>query len=222
LANASLGKALLAQGHLAEARDSLRRALELLPESASARKDWTAYMRVSEHLLELEPRIPEVLAGRDRPASAEEALDFVSLGRLQKRHVLCALCFGEAFSARPELTEDLEVGLRYDAACFAALAAAGAGTDAAALTDAERASWRGQARAWLRADLAAWSRLLDAATPGSRALAQLYLAHWLEDPDLASLRDEAALAGLPADERPECRDLWAEAAALLARASGSG
>jgi hypothetical protein len=80
------------------------------------------------------------------------------------------------------------------------------------------AEWRAQARAWLRADLVAWNQLLAAATPESRALARERLAQWLVDPDLASLRDDAGLAELPESERRECRDLWAEASALLARA----
>jgi hypothetical protein len=44
------------------------------------------------------------------------------------------------------------------------------------------------------------------------------LRHWQKDPDLAGLRDAAALARLPAGEQTEFRKLWAEVAALLAKA----
>jgi hypothetical protein len=44
------------------------------------------------------------------------------------------------------------------------------------------------------------------------------LRHWQRDGALAGLRDHAALARLPAEERQACRQLWAEVAALLKKA----
>jgi hypothetical protein len=44
------------------------------------------------------------------------------------------------------------------------------------------------------------------------------LQHWQRDPDLAGLRDEAALAKLPPAEREASRKLWAEADSLLQKA----
>jgi hypothetical protein len=37
------------------------------------------------------------------------------------------------------------------------------------------------------------------------------LNHWQLDTDLGGVRDEAALAKLPAKEREECRSLWVNA-----------
>ncbi|HTE05012.1 MAG TPA: tetratricopeptide repeat protein [Planctomycetota bacterium] len=219
--NAALGQALLTQGRFSEARERLSRAIELYPEAAPKRRACVQNAAFCERMLVLEQRIPDILSGRDRTAGAEEALEFVRLCRMQKRHALCARFCGEALLARPSLAEDPVQGLRYDAACDAALAAAGADTDAAPLTEDERARWRGQAREWLRAELEAWGRLLDGATPESRAVAQQMLAHWLEDPDTASVRDEIDLAALPESERQECRGLWSEVAAVLARARES-
>jgi serine/threonine-protein kinase len=41
---------------------------------------------------------------------------------------------------------------------------------------------------------------------------------WQQAPDLAGIRDPAALAKLPESERKECEALWAEVQALIDRA----
>jgi hypothetical protein len=46
------------------------------------------------------------------------------------------------------------------------------------------------------------------------------LAHWTKDPDLAGVRDPAALVALPEQERAGWRALWAEVDRLLLK-SGS-
>jgi hypothetical protein len=97
----------------------------------------------------------------------------------------------------------------------AALAGAGRGADA--LGDEERARWRRQALTWLRADLRLWGRHLEKATPQARAAVERALRHWQRSSDLASLREEVALARLPETERAACRQLWADVAALLVR-----
>jgi hypothetical protein len=149
---------------------------------------------------------------------AEGALDFVDSCRRQQRYGLCEGLYRKAFEAEPALAEDLKLAHRFNAACFAAMTAAGKGRDSTELMGLQPSEWRGRARAWLRADLATWHRILPVATPEPRALARERLAHWLVDPDLATLRDDEHLAGLPESESRECREIWAEAAALLARA----
>ena len=51
-----------------------------------------------------------------------------------------------------------------------------------------------------------------------RAAVQQKLRHWQKDTDLAGIRDAAALAKLPADERAAFTQLWADVAALLKKA----
>ena len=80
-----------------------------------------------------------------------------------------------------------------------------------------RARWRQQARAWLRADLEQWGRLVEKAPPQVHAAAAQRLRHWQRDPKLAGVRDTAALARLPKGERDAWLDLWADVEALLAR-----
>src|SRR5262249_47025636 len=99
-----------------------------------------------------------------------------------------------------------------------ALAAAGKGEDAARLADAAKAKLRRQTLDWLKADVAAWSKLLGSGPPQARPTIAKVLRHWQKDSDLAGLRDATALAKLPADEQKACIQLWAEVAALLKKA----
>jgi serine/threonine-protein kinase len=160
-------------------------------------------------MLALEARLPAVLAGKNRPASAAEYLQFAEFCQVTKRYAAAARFFADAFAADPKSADDLRAGHRYNAACYAARAAAGQGTDAPKPDDPKRVRLRAQALAWLRADLAAWAKAAD------RALVRRTLTHWQQDADLAGVRDKQALAALPADERAEWEKLWAEVAGLL-------
>ncbi|MEO2088917.1 MAG: hypothetical protein ABGY75_05395 [Gemmataceae bacterium] len=48
------------------------------------------------------------------------------------------------------------------------------------------------------------------------------LRHWQRDGDLAGLRDNVALADIPADERKAFAQLWADVAVLLEKVEQSG
>jgi eukaryotic-like serine/threonine-protein kinase len=121
--------------------------------------------------------------------------------------------------ADPKLVDDRQAQHCYNAACAAALAAAGQGKDEPAPDDAAKLKLRVQARAWLQAELAAWSKLQDA-QPQSRSLVLQILQHWRQDTDLAAIRDAAALAKLPQAEQKEWEKLWADVDAQLNRAQG--
>src|SRR5262249_31722414 len=100
----------------------------------------------------------------------------------------------------------------------AALAAAGQGEDAAKLDDKEKARLRRQSLDWLRADLVLHGKQLESGNPGDRAAERQALSHWQKDPDLAGIRDNAALEKLPTDEQKAFTQLWADVAALLQKA----
>src|SRR5205823_2800449 len=136
---------------------------------------------------------------------------FAQVCYFKKLYAASARLRADAFREDPKLADDIASGSRYDAACAAALAAAGRPDDP------EQARWRKQALDWLRADLTAYGRLLESGRPDDRRLVWQRLRIWQGDPDLAGLRDPAALAQLPADERQACRRLWAEARTLLNR-----
>ena len=125
----------------------------------------------------------------------------------------------EALRSDPKLADDRRTRHRYNAACAAALAAAGMGTDDPKPDDAAQAKLRGQALGWLKAELAVWSKILDSGDPKARAAVAPTLRHWQQDPDLAGVRDEAALARLPAAERADWSALWDAVDRLLKRRS---
>jgi serine/threonine-protein kinase len=215
-AHGGLGGVLLAQGRWAEAQDATRRCLELLPPNDPLRAMGTRQLQRCERMLALEARIPAVLAGKDGPAGAAERLDFAALCRATMRHTTAARLYAEASAADPKLAEDLGAAHRYNAACCAALAAAGRGADAPK-DDKERSRLRRQALGSLRADLALRAKQAESAKAGDRAAAAWALRYWQQDADLTGVRDKQALAALPAEERAEWEKLWAEVADLLRR-----
>ena len=90
---------------------------------------------------------------------------------------------------------------RYIAARAAALAAAGRGKDEPPPDAAAKAELRRKALDWLRAELAAWSKVLDSDDPKAGAAVAPTLRHWKEESDLAGVRDRDAIAASPPDER---------------------
>jgi hypothetical protein len=59
---------------------------------------------------------------------------------------------------------------------------------------------------------------LETGKPADRAAFQQAMRHWQRDSDVAGIRDAAALAKLPPEERAACEKLWADVAALLKKA----
>src|SRR5262249_2873570 len=113
-------------------------------------------------------------------------------------------------------------GLRYEAACAAALAGCGAGEDAARLTNAERTALRQQALDWLRADLDAWRGQLDKEQDKARPKVARKMRHWLRDPDFNGVRSADSLSRLPVAEREAWQKLWSDITGTLALAQERG
>ncbi len=99
---------------------------------------------------------------------------------------------------------------RYDAACCAALAGCGHGKDTEQTDDKERAGLRRQALDWLRADLAAWCRLLEKEPEKFSPVVAKTMQQWLQNKDFAGVRGAEALAKLPEAERQKWQKLWTE------------
>jgi tetratricopeptide (TPR) repeat protein len=210
LGHASLAEALLRGGRFSEARTAVRRGLDVLSAEEPRRPALREMLDLCERMIALDARLPALLQGKERPGAAEQ-LEFARLcGKYGRPHA-AAVLYAAAFAARPALADDLETGDRYQAACAAARAAAGEGTDAARLGGPERAGLRRQALDWLRADLALGAGLLrDGKSPGWA------ITTWPTAAALAGVRDQAPLAKLHAAEREEWRRLWADVDASLA------
>jgi hypothetical protein len=74
-----------------------------------------------------------------------------------------------------------------------------------------------KARDWLRADLAVHSRSLSESQPRKAEAAKL-MRRWVEDADLAGVRDAAKLAELPEAERKEWEAFWSDVGMQVADA----
>jgi Tfp pilus assembly protein PilF len=216
-AHCTLGGLLRDQGRFREALDELRRGHELGSRDPRWRYPSAAWVRDCQRLVELDTVLPAVLRGAAEPADAGAALGFVRICQYTKRNAEAARLSAAAMDAAPEAANEPRTAVRYNAACSAALAGCGRGIDAPA-GEAERARLRGQALAWLRADLVLWGKG-GGGDPNALAAAQRNLGHWREAPDLAGVRDADALDQLPEAERADWRKLWADVDALLQKAA---
>jgi serine/threonine protein kinase/Flp pilus assembly protein TadD len=215
----NLGVALRHQGRFTESLEAFRRGHELGSKQPGWPYPSLEWVRYAERLFELEKKLPAILKGEASSANASDAITLAWMCQqpYKKRYVASARLYGEAFSKDPKLAADLKQPHRYNAACSAALAAAGQGEDARSLPEKERTRLRRQALSWLRDDLAAYSKLAEQNKPDDSKMIQQRLSHWRRDPDLASVRDASALDRLPEDERAAWHSLWRDVEKLSKR-----
>jgi serine/threonine-protein kinase len=228
-----------------EARQTLAaavRAYNWNEPRAASRPDyptvWVSHVLRREAERLLLPNLPAFLEGKYQPKDNDERLALLGICLSRGLYAAAARLFADAFAADPKLADELtaeclrrtrgpeqpgdpievfNAACRYLAARCAALAGCGLGKDGAGLSAKERTRWRRQARAWLRADLAVWARMLEDGSESDRDLARKMLTWWQVEPDLAGLREPQALARLPAAERKDCLALWAEVRVVLKR-----
>jgi serine/threonine protein kinase/tetratricopeptide (TPR) repeat protein len=218
-AHCNLGETLRRQGDYIGSLAMYRKGHEL----GSRRPGWpypsAQWVVQAEQLAALAQRFPRLLSGEAHPRDATERLALAQMCYDTARHAAAARFWAEAFQAQPKLADDLKVQHRYSAACAAALAGCGHGKDTDKLDDQQRARLRRQALDWLRADLESWRHLRDTELDKARSAAEVtpVLQHWLVDPDLASVREPAALTKLPKAERLAWQELWSGVADTLAR-----
>jgi eukaryotic-like serine/threonine-protein kinase len=185
-ARCNLGQVLLQQGHFAEALAELKRGHELGSRSPNWRYPSAQWVHRAERMVELEEKLPALLKGDGKTADAGESATLAQMCYDKKLHGGAARMWEDSFKAQPALAEDLKVQNRYNAACAAALAGCGQGTDKPPLTEEDKVHWRRQAIEWLRADLAAWSKVVASGPAQGREAAVKTLQHWKADADLVS------------------------------------
>jgi serine/threonine-protein kinase len=208
-------------GQKEEARKTLAAAISSFDWSAAqvdSRDHWIWHVLRREADALILPNMPAFLRGEYQPRQNDERLAFLGSCQFRGLYEAAARLYADAFAADGALAEELTTECRYRAACCAAQAGCGLGADGAKLSAAQRARWRRQARDWLRADLAARAKPLDAAPGAPRAQLLNPLRRWQNDPDLAGLREPGALEQLTAEEREEWVALWEEVGAVLRRA----
>ena len=215
-AHCNLGHALRNQARFADAVVSLRRGHELGQKVPDWRYPSAAWVQQCERLVEFDRKLSAVLKGESEPANSAERVVMASLCQQFKRlHLTAARFYADAFAADAKLAADLHQQHRYNAACSAALAAAGQAEDARDLPDKVALTLRRQARQWLREDLSAYVKVAGRDDPKVKDVVRQRLTHWRQDSDLASVRDKAALDAMPENERQQWQALWREVEALL-------
>jgi serine/threonine-protein kinase len=213
-AHRGLGMALQAQGRFIEARASFHRGHEL--DTKRRPQPSARWLKDCERLIELEGKLTAVLEGKLQPATPAERLEYAWLCVAYKKRPAAATRFyEEAFAADSTLAENLSAAHRYNAACSAALAACGQGSDAAVLDETKQADFRQKALRWLRADLDAWKSRLEK----EPAQVKRTMAHWRHDRDFAGVRGPEALARLSTGEREAWQQLWKDVDTLSERAA---
>jgi tetratricopeptide (TPR) repeat protein len=216
----NLGLALRASGEFAKSLAAFQSFKELAVQQPAWKQRATQQVALAEHLLQLEAQLPKFLQGEQQPDGSAEASRLLLLCAAKKLHTAAVGFARQAFDAQPELAGNLQNGLRYNAACSAALAGCGQSRDAPSEKN-ERLALRQQALAWLRADLKLWAQLRAKDTPKEQTQVRQTLQHWQKDPDLAGVRDEKALAKLPEEERKAWQKLWGEVETLLKKAAAA-
>ena len=142
-------------------------------------------------MVALDARLSAILRGDQQPKDNRERLQLAQRAYDKALHAAAAKLWADALDADPKLAEDRQAQNRYNAACAAALAGCGQGKDVPALDDAAKAKLREQARGWLQAELAVWTKFVESGPPQARPFIVQTLQHWQEDTDLAGVRDEA-------------------------------
>jgi tetratricopeptide (TPR) repeat protein len=208
-------------GRYGEAIDHYRRLLERVRDNPRLQPRVAAELASAERQAALALRLPAVLRGDDRPKDAAERLDFARVAYQARQFAASARLYSESFREDPRQADDMAAQYRYMAAWSAALAAAGDGGAGPSLDAPARARWRKQALDWLRADLAYGKQLMPTGLPVVKEVVNLRLRRWRAEPDLAGVRDEAALNALPETQRRPWRDFWAEVDALIEATSSS-
>lgn len=169
--------------------------------------------------LALEKRLPAVLNGEVTPAADLLVLADICR-RDMKRYRDASELYAMLFSAEPKMADDLEKSYRYDAACYATLAAAGQGVGADQLDAKEKTRLRKRALNWLLEDLAAREKLL-AENRLAAVKIKRDMLHWQADTDLLGIRDEKELAKLPTDEKAALTQFWADVQRLSKEAASN-
>jgi tetratricopeptide (TPR) repeat protein len=214
-----LAMAHLRAGRSDEAFLSFATALSIYdwrPSQADGQDAWICHALRREAEAMVMPNLPAMLAGQAKLRSPAERLALAAVCRSMGRTARAASLCAEAFEAGPDLADQPGADYRYYAACWAARAGCGDGEDAAGLSDKERASWRDQARQWLRDDLIAKKALLVGAHGEELLAISGKVQNWLKESELRGVRDEIELRKLRPVEREAWLELWRDTNALLA------
>jgi tetratricopeptide (TPR) repeat protein len=215
-ARRNLAQCLQRLGRFREALDELRQAEQSGPQQDKAGSRYDELIDEAQRLVELEAQLAEQFpnAALIHPV---QAAGIATVLYYQRRY-RDALPFYEAAQKDASVFAGRH---RYNAACVAlkAIHSSPAGLPDSLDVDAPR--WRGHALQWLEQEFTSWNAKLQDGTSGGRASARRAFSQWRIDPDLAPVREDAALQRLPPGEARSWNLFWAavdQSAAELAKA----
>jgi eukaryotic-like serine/threonine-protein kinase len=216
-AHCNLANQLKAQGLYAESLAEYERGHEL----GSKRADWpypsATWIEQARRVAQVEREFHALSRGDAKPATVTERLDIAHVAHTRGLHATSARFWAESFALEPNLANDPTNRLRFAAARCAALAGFEKGKDRPPPDDAARTALRRQALDWLKADLAAASRIVATGRLERRNAIHEMLQYWKREADSAGIRNDEASAKLPEIERAEWRLLWTDVEALLSK-----
>jgi serine/threonine-protein kinase len=201
-----LGVCYASLGSWAQAADCYRKTIELghgaivgylhLADALAKTQDWDGALAAVREAIRLQPK--------NSAAHMQKALILHAADRYAEAlNVLV-----DTMREQPDLADEPRNFMRYTAAFLALRCAEGFGVDAP--PEAERAEYRKQALEFLTTELAAIRKFSATDT----LLVHRRMMLWFVQKDLASVREQEALAHLPPDERDAWNRLWAEVRAL--------
>lgn len=208
VAHVGLGTALRAAGRVDEAIAVVGRASELHPRNVDLllqrgamlcddKRDYAGALACFEKAASLAPPTSVVLQ--------HLGTALANMGRLDEAIA--------AFRQAVEVNET-HAWARYSLASALAMKLGKASAAGARSDSPEQSRVRREALDALRAGLALYAEQVTSGSLQQREAAQQEMGMWLREPDLACVRDAAALADLPADEQAAFAQHWADMAAL--------
>jgi serine/threonine-protein kinase len=210
------------QGRFGAALRSVQRAEKAAGADPNVRQGAEEMIAVLRPLADKEARVLGIL---ERPATAGDLPDLHEFSRLfdeMGRYRTAARLYAKMWEADPDLKDKRSVLTpRHNAAWCALLASFNEGTDSKILGAEEQSRLRSQALAWLREELAAWTKALDAGEADPKLVVQVLNSWWVPNPIYPRLLPPLSphyLARLNPKEREEWRKLDRAVDALLMRA----
>jgi tetratricopeptide (TPR) repeat protein len=201
-----------------QSRERFPEALAVLREGqerCGPNPSWAPLVQNTEHLLQLVPRLPALLAGTAKAETADERFTLAEYClHARQRYAAAARWYAEILAADAALAVNPANPVRFNGARAAALAGCRRGLDADKLDTAERFRLRRRALEGLRADLQAWDQLRDKDPPRSRLDVADRMRSWLQQPSLACVREPELLAQLSEDERHDWQAFWRDVAQI--------
>jgi serine/threonine-protein kinase len=168
----------------------LERAHRLGTKAGNWRYPTARFIEQAKAWQTIEPRLPALIKGDEKPRDATEQRRVAELCYEVKDYAAATRFWKDLFKQHPvaEVT-----AARYDAACAAARA--------------DTPQTRALAKGWLE-------RNLEELRAMPKAKIKQRLNHWKRDGDLVGVRDQLDM--LPDEERPAWKQFWGEVDALLA------